>query len=395
MMGRTVVQNINPSILKWARERKHYEPAEVVRKLQIKSEEILADWETGEKAPTYPQLEKLADCYKVPIAVFFFPDPPEIEDAAASLRSVPGFDLDSISPYTMNIIHRVQAAQMALKEINDGVNPVSNPLHKALSLSIGKDIERLAPALRSKKFLNVSLEKQQGWDTYMDALWAWRDAVEEQGIFVFRWPFKSKYLSGFCLYDEEFPVICLDSQEPKGRQIFTMMHELAHLLHGESSVTLDKDGLEIREVQEAEYYFDHIAGAVLVPEDDLRKQISKDNISDKDFYTRQANRYKVSSLMFLVRCKLTDLIPYNVFTDMKESLMASSSETSGRYPNEGGGDYYSNQLSYWGKAFLQNVLHARYQNKIGEYETADILNMKIQNVEKIEGYLTNKQLIGV
>ena len=118
-------------------------------------------------------------------------------------------------------------------------------------------------------------------------------------------------------------------------------------------------------------------------------------MSDKDFYTRQANRYKVSSLMFLVRCKLTDLIPYSVFTDMKESLMASSSETGGGYPGEGGGDYYSNQLSYWGKAFLQNVLHARYQNKIGEYETADILNMKIQNVEKIEGYLTNKPLIGV
>lgn len=394
-MGRTVVQNINPSILKWARERKHYEPTEVVRKLQIKSEEILADWETGEKAPTYPQLEKLADCYKVPIAVFFFPYPPEIEDAAASLRSVPGFDLDSVSPYTMNIIHRVQAAQMALKEINDGINPVPNPLHKALSLSISKDIERLASELRSEKFLNVSLEKQRGWDTYMDALWAWRDVVEEQGIFVFRWPFKSKYLSGFCLYDEEFPVICLDSQEPKGRQIFTMMHELAHLLYGESSVTLDKDGLEIREVQEAEYYFDHIAGAVLVPEDDLRKQISKDNISDIAFYTRQANRYKVSSLMFLVRCKSTDLIPYSVFADMKESLLASSSETGGGYPREGGGDYYLNQLSYWGKAFLQNVLHARYQNKIGEYEMADILNMKIQNVEKIEGYFTNKQLIGV
>jgi len=394
-MGRTVVQNINPSILKWARERKHYEPTEVVRKLQIKSEEILADWETGEKAPTYPQLEKLADCYKVPIAVFFFPYPPEIEDAAASLRSVPGFDLDSVSPYTMNIIHRVQAAQMALKEINDGVNPVPNPLHKALSLSISKDIERLASELRSEKFLNVSLEKQRGWDTYMDALWAWRDVVEEQGIFVFRWPFKSKYLSGFCLYDEEFPVICLDSQEPKGRQIFTMMHELAHLLHGESSVTLDKDGLEIREVQKAEYCFDHVAGAVLVPEDDLRNQISKDNISDTAFYTRQANRYKVSSLMFLVRCRLTNLIPYSVFTDMKESLMASSSEIGSGDPREGGGDYYLNQLSYWGKAFLQNVLQARYQNKIGEYEMADILNMKIQNVEKIEGYLTNKQLIGV
>ena len=390
-MRRTVVQNINPSVLKWARQRKNYELAEVVRKLRIKSEEILTDWETGEKAPTYPQLEKLADCYEVPIAVFFFPEPPKIEDSAASLRSVPDFDLDSISPYMMNIIHRVQAAQMALKEINDGVNPVSNPLHKSLRLPANVDIESLASELRSEKFLNVSLKQQRGWTNYMDALWDWRDAVEEQGIFVFRWPFKSKYLSGFCLYHEEFPVICLDSQESKRRQIFTMIHELAHLLHGESSVMLDKDGLEIREVQETEHYFDHIAGAVLVPKDDLRKQISRDNIHDKDFYIQQARRYKVSPSMFLVRCRLTGSIPYSVFADMKESLATSYSEADKEHTQEGGGNYYLNQISYWGKAFLHNVLQARSHNKIDEYETADILNMKINNVEKLDGHLINKQ----
>ena len=390
-MARVPVQNINPSVLQWARERKHYDPADIVRKLHIKSEEILTDWETGKKAPTYPQLEKLADYYKVPIAVFFFPEPPEIEDAAASLRSVPGFYLDSISPYTMNIIHRVQATQMALKELNDGINPVSNPLHKSLSLPANGNIESMAAELRSEKFLNVSLEEQQGWTTYMDALWAWRDAIEEQGIFVFRWPFKSEYLSGFCLYDEEFPVICLDSQEPKGRQIFTMMHELAHLLRGESSVTLGRDGLEIKEDQKAEHYFDHFAGAILVPMNDLRGQISSDKIHDENFYTCQAKRYKVTPSMFLVRCRLSNLIPYSVFTDMKEPLKASSSETGGGHLKEGGGDYYLNQLSYWGKAFLHNVLQARYQNKIGEYETADILNMKIKNVEELDGYLVNKQ----
>ena len=385
------VQNISPAVLKWARERKHYDPADIVRKLHIKSEEILTDWETGKKAPTYPQLEKLADYYKVPIAVFFFPEPPEIEDAAVSLRSVPGFYLDSISPYTMNIIHRVQATQMALKELNDGINPVSNPLHKSSILPANGDIESMSTELRSEKFLNVSLEEQQGWATYMDALWAWRDAIEEQGIFVFRWPFKSEYLSGFCLYDEEFPVICLDSQESKGRQIFTMMHELAHLLHGESSVTLGRDGLEIKEDQKDEHYFDHFAGAILAPMNDLRGQISRGKIHDEDFYTCQAKRYKVSPSMFLVRCRLSNLISYDVFTDMKQPLRASFSETGGGHRKEGGGDYYLNQLSYWGKAFLHNVLQARYQNKIGEYETADILNMKIKNVEELDGYLVNKQ----
>lgn len=399
-MMRSPVQNINPAVLKWARERKHYAPADIVEKLGAKSvtQEIFVDWEKGKGAPTYPQLEKLADLYKVPIAVFFFPEPPEIEDSAASLRSVPGFDLHSVSHDTLDIIHRVQATQMTLKELNEGVNPVSYPLHKSVNLGangnfVSKEkLESLATQLRGEDLLGVSMEDQQNWSDPREALWAWRDAIEEQGIFVFRWPFKSRYLSGFCLYDEEFPVVCLDSQESYGRQIFTLMHELAHLLYGESSVTLAKDGLEVAEDRETERYFDHIAGAVLVPMADLREQISKGNVRNEDFYDQQAKRYKVSSSMLLVRCRLTNLIPYSVYAEKKETLMTSSSEAGSGHFQKGGGDYYWNQLSYWGKAFLHNILQARYQDKIGEYEIADILNMKIKNVEKLEGYLINKQL---
>ena len=73
----TGVQNINPSVLKWARERKHYLHIDIVRKLHAKSvtERVLIDWEEGRNFPTYPQLEKLADYYKVPVAVFFFLNP--------------------------------------------------------------------------------------------------------------------------------------------------------------------------------------------------------------------------------------------------------------------------------------------------------------------------------
>ncbi|MCP4567564.1 MAG: ImmA/IrrE family metallo-endopeptidase [FCB group bacterium] len=36
--------------------------------------------------------------------------------------------------------------------------------------------------------------------------------------------------SGFCLYDETFPVIYINNSQPATRQIFTLFHELAHLL---------------------------------------------------------------------------------------------------------------------------------------------------------------------
>jgi len=39
---------------------------------------VIEGWEAGASAPTYPQLEALAyKVYKHPLALFFFPEPPE------------------------------------------------------------------------------------------------------------------------------------------------------------------------------------------------------------------------------------------------------------------------------------------------------------------------------
>ena len=50
-----------------------------------KDASIVNDWELGERALTYVQLEKLADKYKRPIAIFFFPEPPEEPNIAENL----------------------------------------------------------------------------------------------------------------------------------------------------------------------------------------------------------------------------------------------------------------------------------------------------------------------
>ena len=69
------INGINPDILKWARERSGYTTEAIATALK-KDVSIVNDWESGERALTYVQLEKLADKYKRPIAIFFFPEPP-------------------------------------------------------------------------------------------------------------------------------------------------------------------------------------------------------------------------------------------------------------------------------------------------------------------------------
>ena len=73
---------VNPEVLRWARKTSGFGIDDVVDKLKRKkvTAKTVASWEKGTSSPTYTQLEKLAyDIYKRPLALFFFPDPPEEE----------------------------------------------------------------------------------------------------------------------------------------------------------------------------------------------------------------------------------------------------------------------------------------------------------------------------
>ncbi len=69
---------VTPSVVTWARKRAGYTLEDVVEKLKLKKIEQWEDVNEPEALPSYPQLEKMADAFRVPIAVFFFPEPPDL-----------------------------------------------------------------------------------------------------------------------------------------------------------------------------------------------------------------------------------------------------------------------------------------------------------------------------
>jgi transcriptional regulator with XRE-family HTH domain len=64
---------VNKKLIEWARKRAGLTLAEAAVKFNH-----IAAWETGTSFPTYPQLERLADEFKLPVAVFFSPKPPTL-----------------------------------------------------------------------------------------------------------------------------------------------------------------------------------------------------------------------------------------------------------------------------------------------------------------------------
>jgi transcriptional regulator with XRE-family HTH domain len=92
---------VTPALITWARTR-----AGISIEEATKTFKRIQAWEDGEVFPTYPQLEQLADAFKVPVAVFFFPEPPTVPEIGETFRTLPAAEFERI-PSRVRLLLRV------------------------------------------------------------------------------------------------------------------------------------------------------------------------------------------------------------------------------------------------------------------------------------------------
>lgn len=151
------VVGITPALLKWARERCGVTLEDVAAQLH-KPVETIQNWEIGNDAPTYPQLETLAyKIYKRPLALFFFPEPPEEPGPRQAFRTLPDWEVHDLSSETRYRIRQAMALQSSLRELYDGTNPSERKVFRELDFSdLGS-----ATIFSVRHFLNLVEEKKR------------------------------------------------------------------------------------------------------------------------------------------------------------------------------------------------------------------------------------------
>lgn len=377
------VVGIQPSILKWARESIGMSVEEVASKLKRSPADVLG-WESGTASPTYVQLENLA--YKIlkrPLAIFFLPAPPEEAQTAREFRTLPDADLLTLQADTHFQIRRARVYQLTLKELFEGRNPSESRLWQEVALKPDRSVASQAEAVR--KALGISLDRQISWKSDETALKGWREAIEDRGVFIFKAPFKQKEISGFCLQDAEFPLIYINNSSTKTRQIFSLMHELAHLLLNLNGISkYDEayvDQLPLRR-RRIERFCNQIAAEILIPSDDFNAQIKHfprnvETVPDH-LIGEIASRYGVSREAVL-RHLFDQGRVRKTFYEQKAKFWASQKKSRG-----GGGDWFASQTSYLSKRFAREVIGRHYRNQISVEQAAEFLGINAKNFAELE-----------
>jgi Zn-dependent peptidase ImmA (M78 family)/transcriptional regulator with XRE-family HTH domain len=367
---------INPDILKWARERSGLSEADANKKFPK-----FQAWEIGELSPTYSQLEQLSDTLKLPIAAFFFPKRPTLPDIEQTFRSLPSAELSKLSGKVRLMLRKAKAMQLNLSDLYSGKNPARQKIVQTLEFRGRVPIAKIAEEVRG--FLGVTLEKQFSWKDAEEALSEWRNALQKSGISVFKDAFRDTEISGFCLYDPEFPIIYVNNTTTKTRQIFTLAHELGHLLFRSSGI----DWINSRYAasipgadKDIEVACNQFAVELLVPDQVFSNLVNKQS-ADVSKAVELATKFHVSREVI-----------YRKFLDrgwingQQYETQTKIWNAQGKKKPPPGGDPYWTKLSYLGRDYVSAVLNSYHQNRIDEIRASDFLETKPKHLAKLEEY---------
>jgi Zn-dependent peptidase ImmA (M78 family)/transcriptional regulator with XRE-family HTH domain len=378
-----MITAVNPTIIQWARERSGLSLDDLARLLKRDPDE-LHQWENGESAPSYTTLEDLAyRHFKIPIAVFFFPAPPDVDDPKGSFRRLPEHELERFSRDTIQKIRFAQAYQDSLEDFFID-SPPERMIHHDISPQ-GSSLEVLSGKVR--KYLGISYKQQFAFRSNDQAFKAWRHALEEAGVFAFKDSFKDRYLSGFCLIHDQFPIIMVNNSNSFTRQIFTLMHELGHILYGVNGVTdIDESYIEYleRDEKHIEIQCNRFAAEVLVPGIKFEADIPFFEEEGEEAISDLAYKYSVSREVILRRLldfNIIDKEHYAIQTaKLNKDYLRSKKETSG-------GNWYLTKIAYLGEGFVQTAFSNYQKGRFDKATLANHLNVKAKNLNKFESYL--------
>ncbi|PIS30589.1 MAG: hypothetical protein COT43_01515 [Candidatus Marinimicrobia bacterium CG08_land_8_20_14_0_20_45_22] len=371
---------INVDVLKWARTSLGLSTEDIGYRLSKDRQEIEA-WEDGTTSPTYPQLERLAhEIYKRPVAVFFFPSVPDEETPKTEFRTLPNTVIDDLPHEIIKLYRKAKLFQLNLEELFEGEKPVKISLLDTFVLTENSRFESIAKTIRS--ILGVSIEEQSKWNSPETAFKKWREALEAHGIFVFKDAFRNDYYSGFCLYDEKYPLIFVNNSMPDSRQVFTLFHELGHLLYHSGGIDF-RSRETVRSFQgyfrEVDVSCNQFANELLVPQEELESFEPK--ISESQF-KKLADYFSVSREVILRNYLDRGLVNANYYEEMAAKWANQAKEK--REETSGGGNYYYNQKTYLGERYINLVYGKYYQSKITVDNVAEYLNVKVQNLPTFE-----------
>lgn len=373
------LSGVNGKIIQWAREYYNMSPEEAAQKIGVDLEKY-KDWEAGTDYPTYAKLKKMSDVFHKPSALFFFPVPPQIASPKGDLRTLPDAVVSRLSRNVILQLEKAKVYQLSLIELYGERDSIF--MHRD---EFPDGVDALCEFFREKLEFPIAAQKARKSTKVVFEIY--REKFYDIGIYVFKDSFRDNAISGLCVKDNRFPVIVINNSMSFARQIFTLFHELYHLISDTSGAEIIRDDFYsmLAENQSTiEHNCDSFANNFLVPLDDFRRELEKAPIDEKRIEDL-AQLYSVSREAIMYKLLTLGKITSSDYSQLKETFYGEAIRSQGKKEGKkGGGNYYSTKLSYLGNQYTGEVFRQYFSGKISGVKAGEMLQSKVDHLPRLE-----------
>ncbi|MCX2683762.1 ImmA/IrrE family metallo-endopeptidase [Campylobacter sp. MIT 21-1685] len=318
---------------------------------------------------TTEKLIKLANHFNIPFAYLFLEKIPE------SQESLPDFRKNG-TEFSQNLKSCIASSKKKQEWFRNHL--IRNGHNKFLTnqnLTSDKEIiQAIKQITQFDKVKNHS--KGQRLNALKNNIEQYNIIVQQSGISQNN---TSKAISfnecrGYAIYDEYAPLIFINSKDTsENGKIFTLLHELAHILLKHSGVSSYDFDLQ------EEYRCNEIAGEILMPSETFKSKWKR-QIPIQVNIERLKNDFEiVSPLALATKALLLRLVGYEQYEDFKNAELGKFANTKA----SSGGKYYSNIIASNSRNFAKSVIIDTLNGYETYKEATKLLNIKLEKFNNL------------
>ena len=410
---------VNPDILVWARETAGLTLQDAVAKVGIRGArgleaiDRLTALERGDEEPTRPVLVKMARQYRRPLLAFYLAAPPRRDEHAADFRTLPGTRTSEqgalITALVRNLRSRQEMVRAAL-EAEEEAEPLPfvgvllgagelEPHTRSLRRVLRHNAEAAHLLQRALKAIARVLGDDLDAATYYaqpnaeEAFRLLRSRTEGAGVFVLlkgdlgshHTALDPEVFRGFVIADSVAPFVVINDNDSRAARSFTLLHELTHLLLGQTGFASVVSETEVEE------FCDRVAAEWLLPPwalDKIGIERGRDIAEQKQRIGAFARKSNLSRTMVAYRLLRANRLERSAFEHLraefrKEWRQLRDRRRTSQRESEGGPSYYAVRRHRVGQGLLTFARRLVGSGALSTTKAARILGVKPPHLGKM------------
>jgi Zn-dependent peptidase ImmA (M78 family) len=377
MSRKSIKVDVKPEVFKWLRESAGWSIEDVSKRIKTSPETVTA-FEAGKKKPTLRQLRELSQSFRRPIAAFLLSEPKKEKPKPKDYRFIPN-KIGIFDKKTILVLRKARSLQEIGKELSRNIEYDTKA--KVERVDVSDRPEKIARKYRDIFELNE--EKQRKFKTPYELFNYLRDILENMNILVFQFSMPVEDARGFVLSDELPAIIVVSTKDSIEARIFSLMHEFAHILLGESVIDFPDISLSYR--NRIEKWCSEFASSMILPKETAKTlfEANRNNLTDRKTLKALSRKHKVSKAMILFNMLKMDYITKIDYENIINRYKPKPTEIERKGKGGGGISADKKCISEVGTKFVSLVANNYDKGYINYTDALNYLSIKSKNFDKV------------